>query len=408
MEDVSQKKPQIRNWGDDSNGTGQKSSVTRELRDEYVRASIALSSIRDIGAGRIRELFHAFDSPMSVFSRSWTDLAAVKNIKNTHARAISGFKDWRKVDELLHITEKHRFTLLTPFDPAYPPRLKHIYDLPPLLWVKGNLKALARHFMAVVGTRKPSSAGRELTLQLTRDLVRKTGVGIVSGLANGIDTLAHKVTLEEKGCTVAVLGSGIDRIYPRSNIRLAQQIVENGGALISEFVPGTKPDAHNFPTRNRVVSGISLGVLVTETGETGGSKITVHRALDQNREVFIVPHDVRNPKGMGSNEIIQKNWGKLVCRADDIIEELPDLMLLAQEKERRNPNTQKENPGINQNLNRTEQKICEILSGEPLHIDNLSQKINMPVKALLPVLLELELKGIIIQKSGKKFTCPEW
>lgn len=292
-------------------------------REDYIRAGLALSLIPSVGPGRINKIFEHFSSPMNVFSVAWEELAVVPHIGAAVARSIHRFSDWSSVDELLKITKKHNASLLTPYDSRYPELLTHIHDPPAILWVKGNFEALRIPLIAVVGTRSPTTAGRHLSISLTRGLVRGAGIGIVSGLAKGVDAIAHKTTLEENGWTVAVLGSGIDRIYPRGNISLAHEIMNRGGAVISEFLPGTLPDSQNFPRRNRIVSGMSLGVVVTESEITGGSVITVRKALDQNREVFIIPHDLRNPKGEGCNELIQRGWGKPVIRISDIFEELP-------------------------------------------------------------------------------------
>ncbi|MEX0681542.1 MAG: DNA-processing protein DprA [Balneolales bacterium] len=383
-------------------------------RQDYIRASMALSLIPDIGAGRIKYLFEHYPEPLSVFSSSWEELASISKIGKKAAHAICKFSGWNKVNELLNMAEKHKFTLITPFDDCYPSLLKQIYDPPALLWVRGYAEALKQHFLAIVGTRRPSRHGRNLTLRFTQEVVCHSQLGIVSGLANGIDTLAHKVTLDEKRCTVAVLGSGPDRIYPRGNISLAHRIAEHGGAVISEFLPGTKPDAFNFPIRNRIVSGMSLGVLVTETGNTGGSLITVQSALDQGREVFIVPHDVRNPVGQGCNELIQRGWGKLVMRVSDILEELPVNMgnQPSGRADRRNGLSHLEGAASAKTwqameLEEPEKQICQRLDQRPLSIDDLAKLLKMETSVLLPVLLQLELSGIITQKPGKKFTLRE-
>ncbi len=381
-------------------------------RENYIRASLALSMIPSVGAGRIRKLFEHFPEPMSVFSKKWKEIAAVPSIGVGVARPIQNFRKWHEVDRLLMMTGKHRMKLITPVDECYPCRLRHIYDPPAILWVKGDPNALKNEFLAVVGTRRPSAAGRELTTTLTRDLIDTVQAGIASGLAHGIDALAHKVALERNRSTVAVLGCGLDRVYPTGNRRLAHDILNSGGALISEYPPGTKPDAHHFPVRNRVVSGMSLGVVVMETGISGGSMITVDQALEQGREVFAVPHDIRNERGEGCNIIIQRGWGKLIYSAEDVAAELPGTIQVADNEAHsadgsdglRNHNYDQINKRV---LNPIQQKIVTLLEEKILHIDALSRQIKSATHTLMPVLLQLELEGIIEQRPGKKFALRE-
>ena len=382
-------------------------------RENYIRASLALSMIPSVGAGRIRKLFEQFQEPMSVFSNNWEDIASVQTIGVAVARSIKRFRKWDDVDRLLMMSGKHRMELITPFDECYPHRLRHIYDPPPVLWVKGESGALKNEFLAVVGTRRPSAAGRELTIKLTGELIDSVQAGIASGLAHGIDALAHNVALERNRCTAAVLGCGLDRVYPTGNRRLAHEILNSGGALISEYPPGTKPDAHHFPVRNRIVSGMSLGVVVTETGISGGSMITVDMALEQGREVFAVPHDIRNERGEGCNVIIQRGWGKLICNAGDVAVELPAGIHVSKNGEQADENTgsdRRRMPDIinKRRLNPKQQKIIRLLSKQKLHIDVLAQETKTATHILLPVLLQLELDGIVVQSPGKKFALREW
>ncbi len=399
---------EIKKTAEEDSGQKKKS----DSREDYIRASLALSMIPSVGAGRIRKLFEHFSDPMAVFSKKWEEIAEVPSIGVGVARSIHHFRKWNEVDRVLMMTAKHRMKLITPADRCYPFRLRHIYDPPAILWIKGDPNSLKNEFIAVVGTRRPSATGRELTITLTRAITEAVHAGIVSGLAHGIDTLAHKVTLEQCRCTVAVLGCGLDRVYPAGNRRLAHDILNSGGALISEYPPGTKPDAHHFPVRNRVVSGMSLGVVVMETGINGGSMITVGQALEQGREVFAVPHDIRNERGEGCNIIIQRGWGKLICNAEDVAAELPAAIraacyeahsvdgLEASRKRGRAQNNKRV-------LNPLQQKIVTLLEVKILHIDALSRQIGSATHNLLPVLLQLELEGVIEQRPGKKFALRE-
>lgn len=390
---------------DEKEETGQPDCLN--MRDDYIRASLALSHIPGIGAGRIKKIFEHFENPMSVFSSDLAEIAGIDTIGAVNARAITCFREWRKIDQLINSAEKHQFELLTPIDACYPNRLKHIYDPPAVLWVRGDPEVLKHEYIAIVGTRKPTKAGREITERLTSSLLDCSAVGVVSGLAYGVDALAHLSAIEKKRSTVAVLGSGVDRIYPSGNIRLAYRILEQGGALISEFPPGTSPEAHHFPIRNRIVSGISLGILVTETGLNGGSMITVSLGLDQGREVFVVPQDISNERGAGCNAVIQRGWGKLVFTVSHILEDLPvsvhtcdisdaDIPLF-----RRNAGNSVNSP--KRELNHHEAKIITLLTSRPHHIDEMSGQLKVGSHMLLSLLLQLELDGFVVQKPGKNF-----
>ncbi len=382
-------------------------------RENYIRASLALSMIPSVGAGRTRRLLEHFTDPMSVFTADWADLSAVASIGAAVARSVREFSAWREVDRVLAMTKRHGLALIIPSDASYPRRLLHIYDPPAVIWVKGNPEALDMEYLAVVGTRKPSSYGMETTVGLTRQFVRKVPAGIVSGLAHGVDTLAHSETLRNKGCTVAVLACGLDRVYPTGNRSLAFEILKSGGALISEYPPGTKPEAHHFPVRNRIVSGISVGVLVTETGVTGGSMITVGAALDQGREVFAVPHGLRNERGEGCNRIIQRGWGKLVCTVDDIIAELPvgvkkQDTSVENDKDRNNNQNFLPRDFKGQNAEPAVKKILKLLAKREMHIDELFRSTGLASHLLMSSLLKLELEGIVSQKPGKIFAMAGW
>ncbi len=378
-------------------------------REDYVRASLALSMIPSVGGGRTRRLIEHFGDPGSVFSADLASLSAVASIGASVAKSISNFSAWGEVDRLLMLTKKHGMELLTPKDKCYPGRLPHIYDPPAVLWARGNTKALKNDFLAVVGTRKPTRDGRDVTIRLTRSLIQKTTVSIVSGLAHGVDTLAHAEALRSKRCTVAVLACGLDRVYPAGNRSLAFQIMKSGGALISEYPPGTKPESHHFPARNRIVSGLSVGVLVTETGVSGGSMITASAALDQGREVFAVPHGLWNERGEGCNRIIQRGWGKLVCDADDIISELPLNMRRDLSCHSNGNDTTEYRERIRERLQNpetdpSEKAVLRFLTDQERHIDEISRETGIASHALLGLLLKLELDGLVAQVPGKKFT----
>ncbi|MDI6400850.1 DNA-processing protein DprA [Balneolaceae bacterium ANBcel3] len=383
----------------------------------YLEVSLALRMIPLLGASRIKQLLEAVDDPGQIFEQSAADLVNVNRIGPQIAEKIGSFNDWKKVEAIMEEAGKLNAVMLTPFHTAYPAMLKEIHDPPPVIWVRGSLEVLQKDYLAVVGTRSPGVAGKKMTVVLTKDLARRSHLGIVSGLASGVDTLAHETALEQNIPTIAVLGSGIDWIYPRSNISLAYRIIENGGAIISEQLPGTRPDAGNFPERNRIVSGMSAGVLVIESGIAGGSLITARQALDQNREVFIVPHDPLNSMGEGCNRYIQRGWGKLVLTAGDILEELPvELQKKSETTHISNDsggmagggviNLQIASPSWKERCtNDTQKSICRLLTDQKraLHIDEMAEILSVSSSGLLPELLFLELEGIVLQKPGKKF-----
>jgi DNA processing protein len=248
----------------------------------------------------------------------------------------------------------------------------------------------------VVGTRRPTAYGKRITEKFTGDLVQH-GLTIISGLAYGVDTIAHSSCVKSGGKTVAVLGSGIDWIYPSSNKGLARDIIESDGLIITEFPPGTKPDASNFPERNRIVSGLSLGVLVIETGIKGGSMITARLALDQNREVFVVPHPLDNENGSGCNALIKKGTGKLVQDIGDLLVEFPALQFEENEPVKSKPNWK------DMELSGQEAAVCRLLEKGELHIDKICEYLGKSSHELMGDLLELEMLDCIEQSAGKYF-----
>jgi len=285
--------------------------------------------------------------------------------------------------------ERYKVTALTWKDEAYPSRLKEIYDLPPVLYVRGSFAPEDEWTLAVVGTRRPTYYGREVTEQIVSDLARNR-ITIASGLAKGIDATAHRVALDAGGRSIAVFGCGLDIVYPSEHVKLAREIMERG-ALLSEFPLGTRPKAENFPRRNRIMSGISLGVLVVEAGERSGARITANWALEQNREVFAVPGSVLSPTSKLTNRLIQEG-AKLVREANDILEELNLTMAVQQiEVKELLPATE------------TESLILKCLSPEPTHIDELGRQCGLPIAVVSSTLAMMELKGTVKQVGGMNY-----
>lgn len=365
------------------------------------RALLALLQMPDFGVRRIKMLLDrtGVENASELFKMKMPDLLRFDGFGEQVAKSFVQFDDWDKVDSILDQTRKTGADLIAMDDEYYPPLLKHIFDPPILLWVKGNKETLTSDGVAVVGTRRASKYGLNQAKEWAEKLTR-AGLCVNSGLAYGVDAASHRAALDSGGKTIAVLGSGIDVIYPAKNSKLATDIIEQGGAVISEFEPGAAPDAVNFPERNRIVSGMSHGTLVVESGVKGGSMITARSALDQNREVFVIPHPLDVVGGQGCNYLIRTGQGKLVQSIQDILDE---ISVHTESEPEDVSNSQKKWQKMD--LDESSKEICELLTEteEELHIDQISEKIEKPTYALLPMLLDLEMKGAIKQKAGKYF-----
>jgi DNA processing protein len=288
--------------------------------------------------------------------------------------------------------EKLGGKLITIWDQEYPSILKKIYDPPILFYILGELADSDQYSIAVVGTRQPTNYGKVHAERISMDLANQ-GITIISGMARGIDSIAHNAAIKSGGRTIAVIGSGLDVIYPPENKKLFDKIAESG-AVVSEFSLGTKPDAQNFPRRNRIISGLSLGVVVIETGATGGAMQTAAFALDQNREVFALPGNVGVRQSEGTNLLIQKSEAELITSGDDVINEL-ELKL--------KPVLGKNIPKQQVDLSLFEEKLINVLKAEPLQIDKIASLANMTTSECLVNLLSLEFKGLVKQLPGKMF-----
>lgn len=296
--------------------------------------------------------------------------------------------------------------IVTYRDEAYPARLREIFDPPPLLWVRGDASLLSRPILAIVGTRHPTPYGTGMAQMLARDLALR-GVTILSGMARGIDTSAHKGALAAKKPNIAVWGTGVDVIYPKENKAIAEQIVAGGGAIVSELPLGTFPAPQNFPKRNRVISGMSLGVLVVEAAEYSGTRVTARCALEQNREVFAVPGNVTNKNAWGPNLLI-KQGAKLTSGWEDVWEELPTEVRLALEQSEgfaSNGTTEaslfQESP-----LPPSEARVFGALrADEALQMDEILEKLEPELSSseIFTALFELELAGRIRQLPGRNY-----
>ncbi len=363
-----------------------------ELTDLYL-----LLSVDRIGPAKIRNLLAKFKSLNNVLSASTQDLIETEGINKELAsriRKISSQKDSIKkfLDQELKAVEKLGGRIITAWDDEFPQLLKKIYDPPLILYALGEFDDSDKYSVAVVGTRQPTNYGKIQTEKIVADLVEQN-ITVVSGMARGIDSVAHSSALKNNGRTIAIVGSGLDVIYPAENKKLFYNIRDNG-VVISEFNLGTIPNAENFPRRNRIISGISLGTLVVETAITGGAMQTARLALDQNREVFAIPGNLGVRQSEGTNLLIQRGEAKLVKNAEDILVEL---------KLKLKPIEGKNIPKQQKDLTIFEEKIYNCLLNEPLHIDKLAEKTELSTSDCLVNLLSLEFKGLVKQLPGKMF-----
>lgn len=354
---------------------------------------LALKFVPGIGNTGYQRLLQYFNTPENVFQASKRELSKIEGIKKDSISAIINFNLADEVNRELSLIDKYGVSLIATKDPFYPKNLARVPDAPSLLYVKGVLKEVDEWAVSVVGSRMATHYGKTVTERLCADLAKK-GITIVSGMARGIDTAAHCGALMGGGRTMAVLGSGIDVIYPAENKRLYERIVENG-AVISEFPMGTPPYSQNFPIRNRIISGLSLGVVIVEATHRSGSLITAQLALDQGREVFAVPGSVGSFKSMGTHNLI-KQGAKLVEYANDIVEEIYPFHKMSEQFQ-----SHPENKKLN--LTTDERAIYNHLENYPMHIDELTRNIKLSIGETLSLLLSLELKGIVKQLPGKMF-----
>ncbi|MDD8017918.1 MAG: DNA-processing protein DprA [Bacteroidota bacterium] len=357
---------------------------------------LRLASIPGIGAYRIRSLITHFSSAKEVLQASPRNLVRVEGIDKKLASFIAHYKDGESfVEEQLSRLNKVNGRIITLWDEDYPPLLKKIYDPPVILFVRGMIKKDDQYSVAIVGTRNPTQYGKLAAEKFAKELSTK-GVCIISGLARGVDTIAHTAALQSGGRTVSVIGSSLDHIYPAENKKLVDQIEEQDrGAVVSEFFMDTKPDPGNFPRRNRIISGMSFGTLIIESDLNGGAMITATTAIDQNRELFCLPGNISEKKSSGTNKLIKLGEAKLVQTVDDILDEL-EISL----RPILTPRKQKNSPPA---LTIFEQKIFDVLSEEPMHIDLISEQSGLLPSDTLVNLLSIEFKSLVRQLPGKFF-----
>ncbi len=358
---------------------------------EQYRNWLALKQVPGVGNVLYKRLIEAFKAPDAVFEAGEKRLRDIEGLSEKVAKEIVSFKAFDPVDRELDRITKVGATLLTLSDPAYPPLLSAIYDPPPFLYVKGVWgESSAPYPIAIIGSRKTTAYGKTMTERLSRGLVEQ-GCTIVSGFARGIDSIAHRAALSGGGDTIAVLGCGIDQIYPRENKKLYDEIIEKG-TIFSEFKIGAPPEAHNFPKRNRIISGLSLGCLVVEANLKSGSLITARLALEQGREVFALPGPVLSETSVGPHQLIASG-AKLVEKTEDILEEiLPQLKRTSATPSSPPPELEEE-----------EAHLYSSLAFEPKHIDALIQESQRAAPVISGLLLCLELKGLVRQMPGQYY-----
>ena len=359
------------------------------MQPDNLKYRIAFNRIRGIGRVRFKLLESSFDSIQAAWSANESELRAA-GLDSRTIRAIVNGRQSVDPDAELEALERSGVRALTWHDADYPPRLKQIYDLPPLLYVKGDLLPDDERSIAVVGTRKPSPYGVQVAEKMVRDIAA-AGVAVVSGLARGVDGIAHNAALNAGARTIAVLGSGVDVIYPREHQRLAARIAENG-ALVSEHPLGTRPDARNFPRRNRIMSGMTLGTLVIEAPENSGALITAKQALDENREVFAVPGNIFSPSSAGVNRLIRESAAKLVTNCAEVLEEL-NLTAVSRQIQMAALFPEDE----------TEAELLRYITYDPVHIDDVCRSSGKETAHVSSTLAMMELKGLVKQVGGMNY-----
>jgi DNA processing protein len=365
-----------------------KASVGVDDRLEW----IALQLIPGLGHVGCKGLISRFGSAESVFRARLEDLVSVEGVREDVARRVLKRQTTASPAQVLKKVERHGARIIRMTDPEYPASLRAIHDPPPLLYAKGKEIPATLPFVAVVGSRNPSHYGIDAARVIGQGLAKR-GVGVVSGMARGIDAAAHWGALEGGGWTLAVFGTGIDIVYPESNTKLQETIVEKGAA-VTELPPGSPPDAWNFPNRNRIISGIGKGVVVVEASMKSGSLITASLALEQGREVFAVPGSIDSFKSTGCHFLI-KQGARLVENADDVLSELG---LGEQPAPRRKQESFPFPP-----LEGAEKAIYDTLCEYPTHIDDIVKKGKWTAGEVSGILLKLELKGLVRQLPGKMF-----
>ena len=357
---------------------------------EDISYRVAFSHVTGIGPLRLAALEKYFDSladawraDRAMLTEAGLDKKSIEQLETTRATLDPAEAYGRYLSAGI--------AALRPDDPGYPRRLREIPDPPPLLYVRGEIIERDEWSVSIVGTRRPTAYGQQVTRTLTAEL-SAAGLTIVSGLARGVDGIAHQTALGQGGRTLAVVASGLDTVYPPDHKPLAQQMLESGGAILSEYPLGMRSQPRFFPRRNRIIAGVSLGTLVTEAGEKSGTWHTVTAALDQGREVFAVPGPITSEESAGANNVIKRGLGKLVTCAEDVLEE---LNIGPVERQAELVEQLPEDP--------VESLLLQHIGAEPIHVDEISRLIGQPVHETAAAMATLELKGLIHQVGSMTY-----
>ena len=364
------------------------------IPQDHRQAWLALYMIPGLGNVVLRRLFEKFLDVNAIFEASFFDLMGVKGLKKGIARKILERALLERAEKEISEAERTGAKVLTYQDPAYPVLLREIHNPPMVLFAKGREIPLEQTFVGLVGSRNPTHYGLKAAERISMALAKR-GAGVVSGLARGIDSSAHRGCLRGGGFTIGVLGTGIDVVYPRSNRKLFDQMVEEG-VVLSEFPMGTSPEPRNFPIRNRVISGLARGVAVIEATRKSGSLITAALALEQNREIFALPGSVDSFKSTGTHWLI-KQGARLIENADDILDELWFL------KQRAGVKKERETPLPKGKMDSVERTLYDIIGNYPIHIDQIARTGALDAGQVATVLLKMELNGAIRQLPGKMY-----
>ena len=355
---------------------------------------IALTLIPNIGDVHAKALVNHFGTAEAIFHAPNRELDGLDGIGPVRAKAIKNFKDFTRAEEEILFIKKYKIKPLFLTDKGYPQRLLNCYDCPPLLYFKGNAELNSSKIVAVVGTRNHNEYGKNICEKLVEQLMNEEVI-IVSGLAFGIDSIAHRTALKNNMKTVGVLAHGLDRVYPSQNKTLAKEMISNGG-LLTEFRSNTIPDRQNFPGRNRIVAGISDAIIVIESGLKGGSLITAELANGYNKDVFAIPGRVNDSKSEGCNYLIKNNKAALITCADDVLENMGW-------KQSKKPSPQKQRELFIE-LTTNEKIVVDILQfQQQLHIDELYIKSKLSSSAVAQALLMLEMQGVVSSLPGKMY-----
>ncbi len=364
------------------------------------KAIVLLNMIPSLGSISVKRLLEYFGRPINIFQADRTKLSKVEGITSRKIDAIKKAQENIDLESELKLAKENDINIITILDKDYPQNLRNIYDPPPVLYIQGHLRESDYNGIAIVGSRRASFYGLSMALRLSSELA-EMGITVISGLARGIDTASHKGALQVQGRTIAVLGGGLLKLYPPENKKLAESIAENG-AVISEFSLEVPPLAKNFPRRNRIISGLSLGVVVVEAARNSGALITADLALQQSREVFAVPGKMDSVTSFGSHSLI-KQGAKLISNTNDIIEEL--VIKFKKFSDDKSKSRRPDSPASKQNieLDNSTKSVYGMLSKEPMHIDEIIASAKLEVPQISSILMQLQLNNMAKELPGKNF-----